>query len=90
MGSLSVNLTDRLERLVREKVDSGLYNSASEVVREALRLMERSETTRSDPLEQLPTRARQLPLPAAVRAAAEIHALQGDIAAGFPNRTTHA
>lgn len=36
---MNVSLTSELERYVREKVDSGLYNSASEVVREALRLL---------------------------------------------------
>ena len=36
---MNVSLTPSLERFVREKVDSGLYNSASEVVREALRLL---------------------------------------------------
>lgn len=34
---LNVNLTPKLEKLVRQKVSSGRYNSASEVVREALR-----------------------------------------------------
>jgi antitoxin ParD1/3/4 len=34
---MHVSLTDRLEAWVREKVESGLYNNASEVVREALR-----------------------------------------------------
>ena len=34
---LNVNLTPRLEELVRRKVSSGRYNSASEVVREAQR-----------------------------------------------------
>jgi antitoxin ParD1/3/4 len=34
-----VSLTKTLEELVRKKVASGLYNNASEVVREALRLM---------------------------------------------------
>ncbi len=37
---MNVSLTPRLEAIVREKVESGLYNSASEVVREALRLMD--------------------------------------------------
>lgn len=37
---MNVNLTPQLEDLVRQKVASGLYNNASEVVREALRLME--------------------------------------------------
>lgn len=44
---MNVSLTPDLERFVREKVESGLYNSASEVVREALRLLvgrDRDET----------------------------------------------
>lgn len=36
---MHVSLTAQLEELVRRKVESGLYNNASEVVREALRLM---------------------------------------------------
>jgi antitoxin ParD1/3/4 len=36
---MHVSLTPKLEQLVRRKVKSGLYNNASEVVREALRLM---------------------------------------------------
>lgn len=36
---MNVNLTPQLEMMVKEKVASGFYNNASEVVREALRLM---------------------------------------------------
>ena len=36
---MNVNLTPQLEKLVKQKVNTGLYNNASEVVREALRLM---------------------------------------------------
>ena len=36
---MNVSLTPELERLVNEKVGSGLYQTASEVVREALRLL---------------------------------------------------
>lgn len=36
---MNVSLTPRLEAMIREKVASGRYNSSSEVVREALRLM---------------------------------------------------
>lgn len=36
---MNVSLTPELEKLVRAKVASGLYNNASEVVREALRMM---------------------------------------------------
>lgn len=35
---MHVSLTDTLETYVRQKVASGLYNNASEVIREALRL----------------------------------------------------
>ncbi len=37
---MNVSLTPHLESLVRQKVESGRYNNASEVVREALRLLE--------------------------------------------------
>jgi uncharacterized protein len=36
--SMNVSLTAELEKYVRHKVASGLYNNASEVIREALRL----------------------------------------------------
>lgn len=36
---MNVSLTPKLEEFIREKVSSGLYNNASEVVREALRLL---------------------------------------------------
>jgi len=35
---MHISLTPELERIVRDKVESGLYNNASEVVRDALRL----------------------------------------------------
>ena len=37
---MHVSLTPELEQMVHGKVQTGRYNSASEVVREALRLME--------------------------------------------------
>ena len=36
---MHVSLTDKLEFMVKSKVKSGLYNNASEVIREALRMM---------------------------------------------------
>lgn len=42
---MNVSLTPELERYIRRKVDSGLYSNASEVVREALRLLVGQETT---------------------------------------------
>jgi antitoxin ParD1/3/4 len=50
---MNVNLTPQLEAMIKEKVASGLYSSASEVVREALRLMEEQDRVRAVRLEQL-------------------------------------
>ncbi len=50
---MHVSLTPHLEKLVRDKVKSGLYNSSSEVVREALRLMEDRDRVRELRLEDL-------------------------------------
>jgi antitoxin ParD1/3/4 len=44
---MNVSLTPELERFVNGKVKTGRYNSASEVVREALRLLEQQEQTRA-------------------------------------------
>jgi uncharacterized protein len=41
---MNVSLTPELEQYIRRKVDSGLYSNASEVVREALRLLLGRET----------------------------------------------
>ena len=43
MPTRNVNLTDELERFVLKKVKSGRYENASEVVRAALRTLEREE-----------------------------------------------
>ena len=40
---MHISLTPQLEALVKAKVSSGLYNNASEVIREALRFMETHE-----------------------------------------------
>ncbi len=56
---MNVNLTPQLEDLVRSKVASGLYTSASEVVREALRLMDEQDRLRDAKLEQLRSDVRQ-------------------------------
>ena len=50
---MHISLTSRLEKMVREKVASGQYNNASEVVREALRLMGEFEDVRRRKLERL-------------------------------------
>ena len=43
---MNVSLTPTLEDLVQQKVATGLYNSASEVIREALRLLEERDEMR--------------------------------------------
>lgn len=40
---MNVSLTPKLEKYVQSKVKSGRYTSASEVVREALRLLEHND-----------------------------------------------
>ena len=52
---MNVHLTPELEQLVQTRVKSGRYNSASEVVREALRLLEQRDeelTVRKDEIRE--------------------------------------
>ena len=49
---MNVSLTPELERFVSTKVESGRYNSASEVVREALRLLEEYDAARAGQLAE--------------------------------------
>ena len=51
--SLNVSLPTELENRVREHVASGLYGSASEVIREALRLFEAYHTVQASSLAAL-------------------------------------
>ena len=53
---MNVSLTPALEKYVRRKVASGLYNNASEVVREALRLLlEREQAPSRKPAKKSST-----------------------------------
>ena len=45
---MNVHLTPELEQLVQNKVKTGRYNSASEVMREALRLMEERDLAKAE------------------------------------------
>jgi len=49
---MNVSLTPELEKFVSAKVESGRYNSASEVVREALRLLEEHDHARTTQLAE--------------------------------------
>jgi len=50
---MNVHLTPKLESLVHSKVKTGRYNSASEVVREALRLFEDRDRIRKLQIREL-------------------------------------
>ena len=51
--SMNVSLPPELEARVRQRVESGMYGSASEVIREALRLFEAYEQVKAVQLEGL-------------------------------------
>ena len=50
---MNISLTPTLENYLRQKVKSGMYNSTSEVVREALRLLEDQDVMKSVKLNSL-------------------------------------
>jgi antitoxin ParD1/3/4 len=50
---MNVSLTPELERRVDERVETGLYTSASELVREALRLFFQFDEARQREVEDL-------------------------------------
>jgi antitoxin ParD1/3/4 len=50
---MNVSLTPVLEKLIQKKVKSGAYNNASEVVREALRLLEEQDKIKELKLQKL-------------------------------------
>ena len=51
--NMNVSLTDELANFVKTKVSSGRYTSSSEVVREALRLMEQRDQIDAEKLRYL-------------------------------------
>lgn len=50
---MNISLTPELEKLVQDKVNSGLYTSASEVIRESLRLLNQYDNIQQRRLVQL-------------------------------------
>jgi len=50
---MQVSLSPHLENVVKNKVKSGLYNNASEVIRDALRIMLEQEEMRQAKLQAL-------------------------------------
>jgi antitoxin ParD1/3/4 len=50
---MNIPLTPKLEKIVQDKVKSGLYTSSSEVIREGLCLLEERDRIRAEKLEAL-------------------------------------
>ncbi len=50
---MNISLTPELERFVQEKVNSGMYTSASEVIRESLRLLYTHDDLQRERIQQL-------------------------------------
>lgn len=50
---MNVSITPELEAFVKQQVESGMYQTSSEVVREALRLLKTHEQLRQIRLEEL-------------------------------------
>jgi antitoxin ParD1/3/4 len=51
--AMNVSLTPELERYITQKIESGLYQTASEVVRAGLRLLKEKEELHQRTLEEL-------------------------------------
>jgi antitoxin ParD1/3/4 len=51
--NMNVSLTEQLAKFVKSKVSSGRYTSSSEVVREALRLLEQRDQREAEKLQFL-------------------------------------
>ncbi len=51
--TVNISITPELDRFLQSRVESGRYQTTSEVVREALRLLERREQERDEALSQL-------------------------------------
>ncbi len=59
MPTRNINLTEHLNNFVARQVASGRYSNASEIVREALRLLEEQEQERKAKLNALRLAAKQ-------------------------------
>src|SRR5450631_2334773 len=59
MPTRNINLTEHFDDFVQHQVSSGRYSNASEIVREALRLLEEHEQEREAKLKALRQAAKQ-------------------------------
>ncbi|HXP83287.1 MAG TPA: type II toxin-antitoxin system ParD family antitoxin [Bryobacteraceae bacterium] len=58
-ATVNVSLTPELDAFLQSRVKSGRYQTTSEVVREALRLLERQEIRREESLRQFKAKLRR-------------------------------
>jgi antitoxin ParD1/3/4 len=58
-STMNVSFTPELEQFVQSRVASGRYQTASEVVREGLRLLEEREQSRETVIQELRTKIRR-------------------------------
>jgi antitoxin ParD1/3/4 len=54
--TVNISITPELDAFLQSRVESGRYQTTSEVVREALRLLERHERERDEAFQQLKTK----------------------------------
>jgi antitoxin ParD1/3/4 len=59
MATRNINLTEHFDDFVQRQLSSGRYSNASEIVREALRLLEEREQERHAQLQALRRAARE-------------------------------
>jgi antitoxin ParD1/3/4 len=59
MPTRNINLTEHFDQFVERQVSSGRYSNASEIVRDALRLLEEQEQERREKLKSLRQAAKQ-------------------------------
>jgi antitoxin ParD1/3/4 len=57
--TVNVSITPELDAFLQSRVKSGRYQTTSEVVREALRLLQRQETERDEAFKQLKARLKR-------------------------------
>ena len=57
--TVNISITPELDKFLQRRVKSGRYQTTSEVVREALRLLERHEHEREETLRQLRTKLKR-------------------------------
>jgi antitoxin ParD1/3/4 len=75
MSPMNVSLTPQMEKYIARRVKQGVYQTSSEVVRAAIRLLQHAEEGRQQQLEEL---RREIQLGLDDAAAGRVKALDGE------------